>query len=207
MDIAGLSAIFVAYSYAAIGSQRQSARLLVDNTRLGEGLSESLAKMQELALGDALAGLPNRRALFEHVEALGRTRERTFILLDIDHFKRINDGFSHAKGDEVLERPGTAIAATLAPTGRLPGFAARIGGEEFAIVLDDWKAESDAICAATGVRQAISAAVALGCDVPEVTASAGVTRWEAGEAFSEALGRADAALYRAKSGGRDKTVA
>src|SRR5690606_1937736 len=156
------------------------------------------------ALHDSLTQLANRRALLkeladEHSRTQRTGRPFALAMLDIDHFKDINDRFGHQAGDEVLK----AVAELLRSQCRDLDIPARIGGEEFAIVFPETSAAS-ALPALERIRRGI-AALDLGLDVDDIrlTISTGVA--DAGEAGGvEALmEEADARLYRAKRSGRN----
>ncbi|ADV27746.1 diguanylate cyclase [Pseudoxanthomonas suwonensis 11-1] len=149
---------------------------------------------------DQLTGLPNRRGYGELMgAALGHAEEEgtplSVAIVDLDHFKNINDSLGHPEGDRVLVR----VAQVLAEQMKDVGLAARYGGEEFAPLLP-----------ATGLEQArehchaVCDAVAAMDDCSGVTVSIGVAQWQPGELPGQALSRADAALYRAKLGGRNR---
>jgi diguanylate cyclase (GGDEF)-like protein len=161
------------------------------------------------ALEDGLTGLHNRRAFDQELKlAVGRADRRngTFalLMLDLDHFKKLNDTYGHPAGDAALKR----TAATLKRLLRRGDVAARYGGEEFVMILDD-STEAGACTTAERVREAIK------CDAftfegaqLEVTASLGLALWPADGRSEEALvASADRALYAAKEGGRDRLVA
>ena len=162
-------------------------------------------QMRRMAAVDGLTGLANRRAfdsaLRAEVERSARTGQPlSLVLLDVDHFKRINDTFGHQSGDDVLRNVGAVLAA-----GRATDLAARYGGEEFAVLLPACSS-ADAVAVAERLRAGIAAV-----GPPEVTASAGVatlqarpgTKADQGSALVDA---ADSALYQAKRAGRDRTV-
>lgn len=159
---------------------------------------EVLAKA---ALTDSLTGLPNRRAFCGIVEARGAECHGSdcIALLDIDHFKRINDRHGHAVGDLVLREFAQIARSTL----RQNDVVARIGGEEFAVLLPDTSRDQALkICERLREEIAFQPFSCNGRDVP-VTVSGGVaTLGEGG--MDEALQRADEALYRAKGNGRDQ---
>ncbi len=153
---------------------------------------------------DALTGLYNRRGLDLKMRALlGRTTSRpvTLIICDIDHFKRVNDQFGHHCGDEVLK----AFAQTLRDCVRPDDLVARIGGEEFVILVPKM-ALGDGIGFAERVRTAVATAdlchIAPGLTV---TCSLGMVEVRPGEEPWEAMRRADKLLYDAKSSGRNRT--
>lgn len=167
-------------------------------------LQETLRRQAET---DPLTGLANRRAFFEALrryEILVREGDRASVLmLDLDHFKRINDRYGHAVGDEVLQR----FAEVLRDTVRGEDVPARIGGEEFAVLLPHTGLDG-----ALTLAERIRSAVAQRCSLPEypelqVTVSVGVSELSAQDtAADRALVRADAALYEAKACGRDRVV-
>lgn len=126
------------------------------------------------------------------------------LMLDIDHFKRINDGFGHPVGDQAI----TAMAAACAGAIRTIDTLGRLGGEEFAILLPDTEPAA-ALEVAERIRLAV-AAIVIATDKGPVrfTTSIGIARINEADASVEALlSRADAALYAAKNGGRNRVVA
>lgn len=177
---------------------------------LHEGRLESANRsLEELSFTDALTGLKNLRYFRlrleeEHSSAL---RERTPIavaIIDLDHFKRVNDELGHQTGDDLLEACGRAILEG----SRRGETAARVGGEEFGILLPGNDGEG-AVMVAERVRESIaSVAVRSSKGIAQVTASVGVaSSSELGWIESDDLyGAADAALYEAKRKGRDRTV-
>ena len=163
--------------------------------------NEDLARQ---AIMDALTGLPNRRGLdaaLAHRMGDGRS-EFACVLADIDHFKRINDRYSHLVGDEVLRRVGALIRQAL----RNGDVAARYGGEEFALLLDRLE-ERQAVEVCERLRSTI-AAQPWGqiADGLAVTISLGVAMRRAGDSSEALLGRADRCLYAAKAAGRDRVA-
>ncbi len=156
---------------------------------------------------DALTELYNRRYLLErfgtlHAEARTEPRPISVLVLDIDHFKRVNDTLGHAAGDDVIR----SVARTLAGSIRANDIAGRLGGEEFVLVLDHCD-----VGAATSVGERIRATIAntplrLGAETLRATVSIGIATQPAG-AFIEAetlLRAADDALYESKRAGRDR---
>ncbi len=172
-------------------------------------LEEAYRELEMLANTDVLTGLPNRRFLLdrlreETVEADRFGRPMAFVLLDIDHFKRVNDDYGHMVGDEVLRQVGRILQSGL----RRYDMAARFGGEEFAMLLPGTRLEA-ACAAAERVRRRFAAnevEIAEG-EILRVTASFGVAERGDGEPVEELIRRADDALYRAKDAGRDRVVA
>jgi diguanylate cyclase (GGDEF)-like protein len=162
-------------------------------------------QMARLATIDSLTGLVNRRAFFERTESarLLATRLRSpiaLMMIDIDHFKRLNDRFGHATGDEAL----CLFADTAQQTLREHDIMGRLGGEEFALVLPGTDLDG-AVLAADRLRRAIAAApLAVSGDAYSMTVSIGVVVIDPNEHINSALARADHALYAAKSAGRDR---
>ena len=155
---------------------------------------------------DFLTGAASRKAFFE-TAALEMARSKrhgqplALLLVDMDNFKGINDRWGHQAGDAALQRVVTGARAAL----RAIDCVARLGGDEFALLLPHTDLHG-ATVAATKLQQAIRQA-GLDADLaPTVTLSIGVTLIAWGEDLASAMGRADAALYRAKASGRDRVV-
>lgn len=201
-----------------IGSYMAGLRRTVQerNTRLGAvnaHLEQVLGEMHTLATRDHLTGLPNRRVALEHLAqetggsaAVKRLRGGGGVvcvgLLDIDHFKRVNDTYGHQTGDQVL----CAVSDILVSSLRQGDFVGRYGGEEFLLIFTATTADA-AHKAAERVRQAVGQ-----CSLPDlpvelrVSASMGLSFYRVGETLDANLERTDAALYKAKQQGRDCTV-
>jgi len=164
----------------------------------------STLRMRTLAMTDELTGAPNRRSVLGRLDTLLGTPGApacAILIIDIDHFKSINDRHGHPAGDEVLK----VIAAQVRSAVREPAFLGRLGGEEFLIVLPDTRLE-DARHAADRFREQIMAidTRAWFSDGRRITASIGVTTSSPGvDTPSSMLQRADSALYVAKRGGRN----
>lgn len=172
-----------------------------EEIRYASGLSTRLAA----AAKDPLTSLLTRAFVTDRLPGIvhvaeQRGRELTCILLDLDHFKAINDDHGHLVGDVVIRRAARAVSKTLRGT----DFAVRYGGEEFLLVLQDTGVD-EAVEAAARIRMAI-ATIDLADVVPGlgVTASQGVALRVLGEPIDDWIGRADAALYVAKRHGRDR---
>lgn len=169
-------------------------------------LIEQIRAIRESAIHDYLTGLYNRRYLFEAGEALqaharrGGTRLAA-VMLDIDHFKRVNDTYGHLAGDRVLKE----IAGVLGKGVRRADLIGRYGGEEFCILLPG--IERDALLAKLEALRASVAAtpIAHGAEHLTVTISLGASQ-EPAETLQALIDRADAALYQAKEGGRNRVV-
>jgi len=159
----------------------------------------------EYAHIDPLTGLPNRRALLECLQREWARIERhggrlSFIMADIDHFKRINDTYGHPIGDKVLQEVARAIAWQC----RELDLPARYGGEEFAVVVPGETA-SAAACLAERCRQEIAkVGVPAGKEIARVTASFGVAEATGLSTAEAMIKRADDALYVAKNAGRNR---
>lgn len=159
------------------------------------------AELDKLASTDKLTGLFNRRKLEEFAKLQLATINRyggrlSAILLDVDHFKKINDTFGHQKGDEVLMH----MAAILRKSIRETDFVARWGGEEFVILLPNTPLEG-AVTIAEKCRETIASHIFP--DVGHKTSSFGVCQLGDKEAFQSMMERADRALYAAKNAGRN----
>jgi diguanylate cyclase (GGDEF)-like protein len=190
---------FIVYSFRAshLQSKIQSAQA---------ALEESNGRLSEIALLDGLTAIPNRRRFdqFLTVEWARSRRNRqplSLLLIDVDHFKLINDTYGHQVGDECLRQTARVLSATLdRPTDLL----ARYGGDEFAVLLAGTGLEG-----ATTVAARIRSAIAKSADTATLslgTLSIGVATWDAEERSSpeQLIGAADRALYRAKRNGRNR---
>ena len=170
-------------------------------------LSRALLRVEELALRDDLTGLYNRRHLLDFVERAIASRERggpSFALAycDLDHFKRVNDRFGHECGDRLLRSFSEAASNSV----RTNDLVARLGGEEFVLVLVDAD-ESDASDIVERLRMRTSALrVSSAEPTYKVTLSSGLASFREGDTVDALLRRADAALYEAKNQGRDRLV-
>ena len=161
-------------------------------------------KLEELATKDFLTDLVNRRRFFEQLEsAMASARVKktsvSVVIFDLDLFKRINDTFGHDSGDVVLKNTALRVRELL----RGSDCAARIGGEEFIILLNETRIET-----AMAIAEAVRARIA---DVPfelvgTVSASFGVAEWDMKEDSRTLINRADRALYMAKQTGRNRVV-
>ncbi len=156
---------------------------------------------RQLAFTDPLTGLDNRRAMYDHLEAAFRNLRRgtpfAVVLLDLDHFKAINDQYGHGTGDQVLQQVARILQGGL----REDDHVARWGGEEFLLVLNDVSEEQAGRTTARlwhAVREARTGAL------PRFTASFGVATARPEDGVSSLLQRADVRLYEAKALGRDR---
>lgn len=156
-----------------------------------------LESAAQIALTDPLTGLANRRAWEEELRReVARARRNShrlaLVMLDLDHFKELNDTQGHQAGDTVLAE----AAASWRTAVRTTDFLARYGGDEFAMLLPDCPDQYGET-----VLERIRTAIPPGC-----SASAGIAYWNGAETAESLLARADAALYEAKRAGRDKAV-
>jgi diguanylate cyclase (GGDEF)-like protein len=163
----------------------------------------NLSEAEARAVTDTLTGLPNKRSIEDTLKRMaaqaGRSRiPLAAIMLDLDHFKRVNDVYGHDRGDEVLAAVGAAITESL----RESDFAGRYGGEEFLILLPDTNRDG-ALVSAARLLNAIAELRIASQDV-KITASLGVALMPDDAGSSEELfRRADRALYAAKRAGRN----
>lgn len=185
---------------------RETRRLIARSDRKELELNTLNFKLQQLtseldykARHDNLTGVLNRGAVFDRAEHYLKTNTLSLIVLDIDFFKRINDEFGHPTGDAVLRELVKKLEASLDGVGEI----GRVGGEEFTVLLPNIPLD-DATKIAERVRLAISGETFSCFPHPHVTASFGVSWSERNCDFEDAYGRADAALYKAKHGGRNR---
>jgi diguanylate cyclase (GGDEF)-like protein/PAS domain S-box-containing protein len=165
-------------------------------------------QLQHDALHDALTGLPNRALFMNRVEQVMQRATRdpgvgyAVLFLDIDRFKLVNDSLSHTVGDHLL----VALAARVSNVLRPGDTVARIGGDEFTILLDGVGSEQDAAITAARLQSSFQEAFRVDGHELFVTASIGVSLTRAGMTPSELLRNADIAMYDAKRGGRGRSV-
>jgi diguanylate cyclase len=173
-------------------------------------LKAKLATVQSEALLDPLTKLTNRRGFQRRVDELLTSRADglvgcALIMADIDHFKKINDTYGHLLGDKVLQ----AVAQVLLASVKGRDVAARLGGEEFAILLPDTP-EQGACVLAEQIRQTVSQGRIRRGDANDpidgVTISLGVAAYHPRETLEQWIDRADAALYRSKQTGRNRVT-
>lgn len=173
-----------------------------------QGYREHLEVQRQKALVDPLTGLPNRAAWSERLDHEvnawhQRGNSLSLAMLDLDHFKRINDGYGHLAGDKVLKIIANVLRKRLRPN----DFIARFGGEEFVLLMPD-SSLSDALAVGEVLRAAIAACPFHFKGEPvTITVSMGVAQLQPSERSELALKRADEALYRAKAAGRNQVQA
>ena len=183
-------------------------RTQVRRKRYNDQLRSSVARSIEMAVTDGLTGLHNRRYLDTHLDTLversvAHGRPLSVVMLDLDHFKRINDTLGHDAGVQVLREVAKRLRRNL----RGLDLACRYGGEEFVLAMPETPARSAGLVAERIRTQLGNIPVdAAGTLVP-VSASLGVATVDlAGDDSAALLKRADAALYRAKHGGRNRVI-
>ena len=185
-------------------------RTQVRRKRFTERLRDSVQSSMEMAVMDQLTGLHNRRFMDNRLavmfdESALRARSLSLLVLDIDHFKSVNDSWGHDAGDEVLREFADRVRACT----RGIDLVARMGGEEVVVVLPDTGSDA-AYRVAERIRERVESspfAVQNNTRDIKVTVSVGVSNRRAGDASSaDMMKRADDALYRAKAGGRNRVI-
>jgi diguanylate cyclase (GGDEF)-like protein/PAS domain S-box-containing protein len=180
---------------------------IVDQKRADEQIRLLNSRLEQMAMTDDLTNLANRRAFFlRGSEAVKRSRRSnqplSLLMLDVDHFKQVNDSRGHEAGDQVLK----CTAVVLQQNVREVDILARLGGEEFALLLPD-TGPGEAAVLAERLRQAVEVMTCPGLEGLHVTVSVGVTACRKDEMdLDEFMRVADAAMYRAKEQGRNRIV-
>jgi diguanylate cyclase len=191
-------------------------QILLANTQMQERL-EAAERMLEQQHGqlesylteartDALTSLPNRRAFDQaldelYAQHLATNQPVTLVLLDVDHFKKINDTYGHAVGDVVLKR----VASHLAACAKDCQLVARYGGEEFGLLFAEPRQSAARVTESLRAALADDTIEAEGHRI-QVTMSAGVAQLQAGERLGDLVRHSDQALYQAKEQGRNRVV-
>ena len=198
---------------AALGDLTQQFERLMRDTRrliarsdraeremnaLNQQLQTLTQQLEYRATHDALTGVLNRGAVIDQAGQALQQRGGAMIVLDIDHFKRINDEFGHPAGDRVIQ----AIARCLQEIVQAPAIVGRVGGEEFTVLLPTL-ARDEALAMTERLRQRIARETS---GPAPVTASFGLSLNRPGTEFDIAYSLADTALYQAKRGGRNQVV-
>lgn len=171
-----------------------------------EQMQQELAELRFAVSRDHLTGLPNRRHFEQHVNTLlERNVSFSLAVIDLDNFKKVNDLSGHLFGDNVLR----ALSQVLTENTKGKDFAARIGGEEFALTLPNTPLKgATKVC--NQIREAFADILWLSetddREVGSFTLSAGVCEFRPADTFVSMFQRADSALYRAKEGGRNRVV-
>ncbi|PDT54852.1 MULTISPECIES: GGDEF domain-containing protein [Sinorhizobium] len=174
-----------------------------------EAIRQELDEYKRIANTDSLTRLGNRRAFDETLAAVYNNEQMRnytgLLVVDIDHFKKVNDSFGHPVGDKILSTVGTVIRANL----RRDAFVARTGGEEFAVILND-STQEECLQAADRIRAILASTPfknsKTGVNYGPITLSVGVCMATAADDPLELYHKADIALYAAKSSGRNRTV-
>jgi diguanylate cyclase (GGDEF)-like protein len=201
-DLAGASfngLLLGAASITGVVVARQ-VRVAAENARL-------VAELHHLAEVDGLTDALNRRSLFEAGERLVRRTQRlgrplSALMIDVDHFKAVNDTYGHAAGDDVL---AAVVARTMAHV-RTADLVGRYGGDELAVVMPDCPVE-EAFEVAERIRCAVTATpITTRSGDISATVSIGVSGAESGASLAVVFGRADGGLYEAKRAGRGRTA-
>ncbi|UJW77138.1 GGDEF domain-containing protein (plasmid) [Rhizobium sp. SL42] len=157
------------------------------------------ARLRHLANTDSLTGIPNRQRFFASLPAAPRQGD-AFVMIDIDHFKSVNDRYGHETGDAVLVGVAQAIAAAAGKETSL----GRLGGEEFGLFLSN-QTEETVFAKADKVRRAVKAlAFSFSASTIRPSVSIGVALWEGVGDLKACRDRADQALYLSKARGRDR---
>ena len=186
-----------------------ASRVRNDNRLIIESL-HSRRELEQAAYNDALTGLRNRRAMerafpVRLAQTLGSNEPACLLMIDIDHFKRLNDTHGHVAGDAVLREVGRTLIGCL----RASELVARYGGEEFAILLPNLDIVG-AVAVAERIRAAVEQHAVIaqpGGSRLQVTVSVGVAPAAKGEPLQGLVARADLALYLAKEQGRNRVIA
>ena len=201
--------IFCGFAFVLMGFVFMGMEFKYLRDNLGQRhreLKGALARISDLAIKDELTGLYNRRHLLEMLaqqRALANRSQYRFVVcyLDLDHFKKVNDQYGHPFGDKVL----TAFARLIDASLREVDIGARLGGEEFVLILTDTD-----LNAAYGVCQRIqekwSQQSFTGVDTLSLTLSGGIAEFNVPESVQQLLERADKLLYQAKNSGRNCMV-
>jgi diguanylate cyclase (GGDEF)-like protein len=171
-------------------------------------LSGELEEAQKAASEDPLTRTANRRAFDAYVDRCALLdglcgRPTWLLMIDVDHFKQINDDFGHPAGDDVLRALGRALAKAFP---RRTDFVARYGGEEFAVILREVRAEHLPALTERVLSAAREIEAGTGARARRVTVSIGAAALARGESAAQWIARADRALYAAKREGRDRVV-
>lgn len=192
---------------ARVHSRDEVGLMAESVNRASDCLRVAFAKVQELATTDELTGAFNRRHFTTTATdalAVAQRNDRPLVamMIDIDHFKRVNDTFGHATGDEVIRGVVTALRGTI----RRPDVFGRYGGEEFAVVQSEM--HGDPMELGERLRAAVDAITVPGPAGPiRATVSIGLAELKPDDTLETLLARADEALYRAKETGRNRVVA
>lgn len=199
-----LMALFIAYSIYSYNLEQAKK----ENRRLEQMVAERTREIEILSNTDGLTGLWNRRYLEEILDrecqrAKRYGHELTILMLDLDHFKHVNDTYGHRGGDEVLRESARRVKTVLRQT----DFVGRYGGEEIVVVLTDTNREN-ALTVCEKIRRTIADAPVTfeGQQIPVTTSIGASSMASAHESVHDILERADAALYHSKRDGRNRVT-
>lgn len=201
----GMAAASLVFASYVISATRKLSEAMETAFRLTREMEHAHSIANHAAQTDELTGLKNRRAFFKQADQTFEHCKRnhlplSVLMLDIDHFKRINDSYGHQAGDQVLRQIGVVICESVRDT----DICGRLGGEEFAMLLTHASID----VAQTRAEQLRNAISQLCCDHGEIiTASLGVATMNPDDhTFQALLNSADKALFRAKAQGRNQTA-
>ena len=200
--------VLIAGAAVLVALVARQALTLFENQRLTEDLRRAAATLQHHAYHDPLTGLANRALLTDRLEHALTQRQAEWepvavIFLDLDGFKGVNDSVGHETGDRVLVEAAGRISGSL----RVGDTVARFGGDEFVIVLEVGTTVGGALVVAERIRGRLCEEYRIEGPAHHLGASIGVAFSEPGGSASNLLRRADAAMYRAKTAGRNRVVA
>jgi diguanylate cyclase len=209
-DILQIASDIIKETTSFIDATQTFEESLRDTTSEIDQLKSELEKARQQAFNDALTGLMNRRGFDAALEAsindvMENNEPMCLLLIDIDHFKQVNDTHGHLVGDKVLR----GLSKILVNQMRGNDVLSRYGGEEFAVILPNTPI-TGAITVAENLRKTARKLrltnVKTGHKLTEITISSGVACYRKGESIEDLICRCDKALYRAKNQGRNKTV-
>lgn len=175
--------------------------------RINEELERSCQQLELLASLDTLSGLLNRRTLFQRIDveierSLRLGLPLTGIMIDIDHFKRVNDNHGHQCGDMIIREIGVKLTKTL----RKYDYAGRYGGEEFYVIFSNTNCDTARAIADRFRRDMEETPFVCNTERFQVTVSVGIAQYNPGETPDKWIARADGAMYRAKQMGRNRVI-
>ncbi|MDR6981941.1 diguanylate cyclase (GGDEF)-like protein [Rheinheimera pacifica] len=187
-----------------VALMRAEHELAASNQRLEAEVKKRTAQLEKMATTDELTELLNRHEIMRLLELEVARADRqgtalSIMMLDLDHFKAINDSYGHQAGDRALKNAAENFKQPLRKT----DFIGRIGGEEFLVILPDTDISS-AYKLANRIRQALEQQTTDNSAIPSCTASIGVTQYIASDDLHSLIQRADETLYQAKSNGRNR---
>ena len=191
---------------ALVAENRQLRREYQKVRRINEDLEKNCQKLEMLASLDPLSGLLNRRTLFQRIaieieRSLRLGLPLTGIMIDIDHFKRVNDNHGHPCGDMVIQEIGSKLTRSL----RKYDYAGRYGGEEFFVLFSNTTSELAHTIAERFRRDVEDNPFLWEEETFHLTVSIGISQYVPGETVDRWISRTDAAMYRAKQRGRNRS--